>query len=108
MSCLYKLSTNKLFEKDGNSKSTDTAEGGDDKNSQSETCSQSPPQSPVHDPREEDLEPFAVHLVQLCVHSRTLAVAGSSHVLVFQFSLSEQSVDLVVRLLSLKAAHIHV
>ena len=96
MTCLYKLSTSKLFEKDRNSRSTESADVPDE-NGQSESSMMTPPQSPATDAREEDLEPYAVRLLELCVHSRALVVSGNSHVLVYQFSLSEQNVGLVVR-----------
>ena len=43
-----------------------------------------------------DIDCYAVNMVELCVRSRTLLVAGTSHVIVYQFSTVEETLELVV------------
>lgn len=43
-----------------------------------------------------DIDCYAVNMIELCVRSRTLLVAGASHVIVYQFSTVEETLELVV------------
>ena len=92
LKCLYKLSTSKIFEKNTSTTENSETNGkdppseGSSGNNNSESC----PSSMV------DIDCFAVNMVELCVRSRTLLVAGSSHVIVYQFSLTEETLELVV------------
>ena len=43
-----------------------------------------------------DIDCYAVNKIELCVRSRILLVAGTSHVIVYQFSTSEETLELVV------------
>lgn len=92
LKCLYKLSTSKIFEKNTSTTENSETNGKDPPsegscgNSNSESC----PSSMV------DIDCFAVSMVELCVRSRTLLVAGSSHVIVYQFSMTEETLELVV------------
>ena len=43
-----------------------------------------------------DIDCYAVNMIELCVRSRTLLVAGTSHVIVYQFSTVEETLELVV------------
>lgn len=53
-----------------------------------------------------DIDCYAVNMVELCVRSRTLLVAGTSHVIVYQFSLVEETLELVVRFCLIYFAYI--
>ena len=92
LKCLYKLSTSKIFEKNTSTTENSETNGkdppseGSSGNNNSESC----PSSMV------DIDCFAVNMVELCVRSRTLLVAGSSHVIVYQFSMTEETLELVV------------
>ena len=88
MSCLHKLSTSKLFEKDKVKSGSEGSDGSSE--STRETLSAADAQSD-----EQDL--YAVQQVKLCVHSRSLIVCGNVHVLLFQFSLVELTLELTVR-----------
>ena len=89
--CLFKLSTSKVFEKSRNQ--TESGENSD-KDTQSDAGGsnngEQSPRSAV------DIDCYAVHMVELCVHSRILLVAGSSHVIVYQFSTVEETLELAV------------
>jgi len=89
--CLYKLSTSKIFEK--NTSPTENSEA-NDKDAQAEgnggTNGENSPPSMV------DIDCYAVSMIELCVRSRTLLVAGTSHVIVYQFNLMEETLELVV------------
>lgn len=91
LKCLYKLSTSKIFEKNTSTTENSETNGkdppseGSSGNNNSESC----PSSMV------DIDCFAVNMVELCVRSRTLLVAGSSHVIVYQFSMTEETLELV-------------
>ena len=91
MTCLYKLSTSKIFEKNANPSENIETNG---KEAQSEgssgTSSENSPPSIV------DIDCYAVNMIELCVRSRTLLVAGTSHVIVYQFSTVEETLELVV------------
>lgn len=85
LKCLYKLSTSKVFEK-----SSSQAESSDaNDHSESSSSSDHSPPSMV------DIDCYAVNMIKLCVRSRTLLVAGTSHVIVYQFSLVEETLELV-------------
>ena len=43
-----------------------------------------------------DIDCYAVNMIELCVRSRTLLVAGTSHVIVYQFSTVEETLEFVV------------
>ena len=68
---LYKLKTSKLFD-------------------ESYRC-----RAAVND--DDDEFPFAVHRMHVCVDSRLLCVAGNSHVVLFNFSKLDASIDCPVR-----------
>lgn len=89
MSCLLKVSTSKLFEKDKSKSSY--SEGSDG-------SSEGPRDQPsAAEALTDEQDQYSVQQIMLCVHSRTLLVCGSVHVLLFQFSLTEQTLELTVR-----------
>ena len=90
LKCLYKLSTSKIFEKF--TSPTDNSEA-NDKEAQSEGSGTTNENS---SPSMVDIDCYSVSMVELCVRSRTLLVAGTSHVIVYQFSTVEETLELVV------------
>lgn len=92
LKCLYKLSTSKIFEKNTNSAVENSETNG--KDVQSEGSSSAGCESSTLSMA--DLDCHAVNKIELCVRSRTLLVAGTSHVIVYQFSMSEETLELVV------------
>lgn len=92
LKCLYKLTTSKIFEKNANQSENSTETNGKDVQSEgsSGTTSENSPSSMV------DIDCFTVTMIELCVRSRTLLVAGSNHVIVYQFSTVEETLELVV------------
>ena len=90
LKCLYKLSTSKIFEK--YTSPTDNSEA-NDKEAQSEGSGTTNENS---SPSMVDIDCYSVSMVELCVRSRTLLVAGTSHVIVYQFSTVEETLELVV------------
>lgn len=91
LNCLYKLSTSKIFEKNTNSAVENSETNG--KDVQSEGSSSAGCESSTLSMA--DLDCHAVNKIELCVRSRTLVVAGTSHVIVYQFSISEETLELV-------------
>ncbi|XP_015759127.1 PREDICTED: syntaxin-binding protein 5-like [Acropora digitifera] len=91
LKCLYKLSTSKIFEKNTNSAVENSETNGKDVQSEGSSSAgcESSTLSMV------DLDCHAVNKIELCVRSRTLLVAGTSHVIVYQFSMSEETLELV-------------
>ncbi|KAL9968678.1 hypothetical protein ACROYT_G020796 [Oculina patagonica] len=88
--CLYKLSTSKVFEKNTSQPESSETNG---KDGQSEgNGSTSSEQSP---PSMVDIDCYAVNMIELCIRSRTLLVAGTSHVIVYQFSTVEETLEFV-------------
>lgn len=92
LKCLYKLTTSKIFEKNANQSENSTETNGKDVQSEGSggTTSENSPSSMV------DIDCFTVTMIELCVRSRTLLVAGSNHVIVYQFSTVEETLELVV------------
>ena len=43
-----------------------------------------------------DIDCYTVNMIELCLRSRTLLVAGTCHVIVYQFSTAEETLELVV------------
>ena len=77
-----KFSTSKYFHK---------------KRKASRTESTGSKESVPDDYAEEDFDFLAVHMIHLCMHSRSLAVVNAAnHVLYFTYSNSERSLELVV------------
>ena len=90
--CLYKLSTSKIFEKNTNSIVENNETNGKDGQSESSVgvgC-ESSSLSMV------DIDCYTVNMIELCLRSRTLLVAGTCHVIVYQFSTAEETLELVV------------
>lgn len=89
--CLYKLSTSKVFEKNTSQSENSETNGKDapSEGSGSSSSEHSPP-SMV------DIDCFAVNIIELCIRSRTLLVAGTSHAIVYQFSTVEETLEFVV------------
>ena len=78
-----KFSTNKYFHKR--------------KRRASRTDSASSKESIQEDLTDDDFDFLAVHMIHLCVHSRSLAlVNAANHVLYFTYNNSERSMELVV------------
>ena len=92
LKCLYKLSTSKIFEKNTNSAVENSETNG--KDVQSEGSSSAGCESSTVSMA--DLDCHAVNKIELCVRSRILLVAGTGHVIVYQFSMSEETLELVV------------
>lgn len=101
LNCLYKLSTSKIFEKNTNSAVENSETNG--KDVQSEGSSSAGCESSTLSMA--DLDCHAVNKIELCVRSRTLLVAGTSHVIVYQFSISEETLELVVSSNELEMMH---
>ena len=91
--CLYKLSTSKVFEKNTGQPESSETNGKDAQSEGSGTSSEHSPPSMV------DIDCYAVNMIELCVRSRTLLVAGTSHVIVYQFSTVEETIEFVVCIL---------
>lgn len=92
--CLYKLSTSKVFEKNTGQQENSETNGKDTQSEGSSgTSSDHSPPSMV------DIDCYAVNMIELCVRSRTLLVAGTSHVIVYQFSTVEETIEFVVCIL---------
>ena len=89
--CLYKLSTTKVFEKNTSQAENSEANGKDapSEGSGSSISEHSPP-SMV------DIDCFTVNMIELCIRSRTILVAGTSHAIVYQFSTVEETLEFVV------------
>ncbi|XP_068755727.1 syntaxin-binding protein 5-like isoform X2 [Montipora capricornis] len=89
--CLYKLSTSKIFEKNTNSIVENNETNGKDGQSEGSVgmgC-ESSSLSMV------DIDCYTVNMIELCLRSRTLLVAGTCHVIVYQFSTAEETLELV-------------
>ena len=48
----------------------------------------------------QDDDPFAVYLIYLCPESRTLCVAGATHLILFKFSKQEVSMEICVSIIN--------
>lgn len=92
--CLYKLSTSKVFEKSTSQPENSETNGKESQQSEgsSSTSSEHSPSSMV------DIDCYNVNMIELCLRSRTLLVAGTSHVIVYQFSTVEETLEFVVSL----------
>jgi len=70
---LYKLKTSKLFDETAAQRDRACRGGGNDEY--------------------DDEFPYAVHRIHVCVDSRLLCIAGNSHVVLFNFSKLDASID---------------
>jgi len=89
---LYKMSTSKNFERDKTKSSEDSSDNAEAKPGTSESSEG----SNYRLSQDDDSDMYSVQMIDFCAHSRILLVAGASYVLLYQFCLTEQTMELVV------------